>query len=106
MAVSLTKGLKSLNIVTFINYYLILIKICMKMHVLWRSYISDTFFASHVFKDEVSLQYKRYEKVDIDVLALKRFNCWFSFTLAYSRISHEYSSLFIIVINLIFMFSL
>ena len=34
-----------------------------------------------------------------------RFNCWFSFTLAYSRISHEYSCLFIIVINLIFMFS-
>ena len=31
---------------------------------------------------------------------------WFSFTLAYSRISHEYSSLFIIVINLIFMFPL
>ena len=31
---------------------------------------------------------------------------WFSFTLAYSRISYEYSSLFIIVINLIFMFSL
>ena len=29
---------------------------------------------------------------------------WFSFTLAYSRISHKYSSLFIIVINLIFMF--
>ena len=29
-----------------------------------------------------------------------------AFTLAYSRISHEYSSLFIIVINLIFMFSL
>ena len=29
---------------------------------------------------------------------------WFSFTLAYSRISHEYSSLFFIVINLIFMF--
>ena len=34
------------------------------------------------------------------------FNYWFSFTLAYSRISHEYSSLFIIVINLIFMYSL
>ena len=34
------------------------------------------------------------------------FNCWFSFALAYSRISHECSSLFIIVINLIFMFSL
>ena len=34
------------------------------------------------------------------------FNYWFLFTLAYSRISHEYSSLFIIVINLIFMFSL
>ena len=34
------------------------------------------------------------------------FNYWFSFTLAYSRISQEYSSLFIIVINLIFMFSL
>ena len=34
------------------------------------------------------------------------FNYWFSFTLAFSRISHEYSSLFIIVINLIFMFSL
>ena len=34
------------------------------------------------------------------------FSYWFSFTLAYSRISHEYSSLFIIVINLIFMFSL
>ena len=34
------------------------------------------------------------------------FNYWFSFTLAYSRISNEYSSLFIIVINLIFMFSL
>ena len=33
-------------------------------------------------------------------------NYWFSFTLAYSRISHEYSSLFIIVINLIFMLSL
>ena len=33
------------------------------------------------------------------------FNYWFSFTLAYSRISHEYSSLFIIVINLIFVFS-
>ena len=33
------------------------------------------------------------------------FNYWFSFTLAYSRISHEYLSLFIIVINLIFMFS-
>ena len=27
------------------------------------------------------------------------FNYWFSFTLAYSRISHEYSSLFIIVID-------
>ena len=34
------------------------------------------------------------------------FNYWLSFTPAYSRISHEYSSLFIIVINLIFMFSL
>ena len=34
------------------------------------------------------------------------FNYWFSFTLAHSRISHEYSSLFIVVINLIFMFSL
>ena len=34
------------------------------------------------------------------------FNCWFSFTLAYSRISHEYSYLLIIVINLIFMFLL
>ena len=34
------------------------------------------------------------------------FNYWFSFTLANSKISHEYSSLFIIVINLIFMFSL
>ena len=34
------------------------------------------------------------------------FNYWFLFTLAYSRISHEYSSLFIVVINLIFMFSL
>ena len=32
------------------------------------------------------------------------FNYWFSFTLAYSKISHEYSSfLFIIVINLIFL---
>ena len=34
------------------------------------------------------------------------FNYWFSFTLAYSRISQEYSSLLIIVINLNFMFSL
>ena len=34
------------------------------------------------------------------------FSYWFSFTQAYSRISHEYSSVFIIVINLIFMFSL
>ena len=34
------------------------------------------------------------------------FSYWFSFTLAYCRISHEYSSLFIIVIYLIFMFSL
>ena len=34
------------------------------------------------------------------------FTYWFSFTLTYSRISHEFSSLFIIVINLIFMFSL
>ena len=33
-------------------------------------------------------------------------NYWFSFTLAYSTISHEYSSLFIIVIILIFMFLL
>ena len=32
------------------------------------------------------------------------FNYWFPFTPAYSRISHEYSSLFIIVINLIFVF--
>ena len=31
---------------------------------------------------------------------------WFNYWLAYSRISHEYSSLFIIVIGLIFMFSL
>ena len=30
------------------------------------------------------------------------FTYWLSFTLAFSRISHEYSSLFIIVINLIF----
>ena len=35
-----------------------------------------------------------------------RLNFWFSFTPAYSRISQEYSSLFIIVINLSFMFSL
>ena len=34
------------------------------------------------------------------------FKYCFSCALAYSRISHEYSSLFIIVINLIFMFSL
>ena len=39
-------------------------------------------------------------------LGLSWLNYWFSFTLAYSRISHEYLSLFIIVINLIFMFSL
>ena len=39
-------------------------------------------------------------------LGLPWFNYWFSFTLAYSRISHEYSSLFIIAINLIFLFSL
>ena len=32
------------------------------------------------------------------------FNCWFSFTLVHRRISHEYSSLFIKVINLVFMF--
>ena len=32
------------------------------------------------------------------------FNYWFSFTLAYSRITHAYSSLFIIVINLILCF--
>ena len=32
------------------------------------------------------------------------FNYWFSFTLAYSRIIKEYSSLFIIVINLILCF--
>ena len=32
------------------------------------------------------------------------FNYWFSFTLAYSKISHEYSSLFIIEINLILCF--
>ena len=34
------------------------------------------------------------------------FNYWFSFVLAYSRVSHEYSSLFIVVIDLIFVFSL
>ena len=34
------------------------------------------------------------------------FNYGFSFTLAYSRIRHVYSSLFIIVINLVFVFSL
>ena len=39
-------------------------------------------------------------------LGFLKLNYWFSFTLVYSRISHEYSSLFIIVINLIFMFSL
>ena len=32
------------------------------------------------------------------------FNYWFSFTLAYSRISHENSALFILVINLILCF--
>ena len=31
-------------------------------------------------------------------------NYWFSFTLAYGRFSHEYSFLFILVINLIFIF--
>ena len=41
-----------------------------------------------------------------DSFPIREFNYWFSFTLAYSRFSHEYSSLFIIVINLIFMFSL
>ena len=39
-------------------------------------------------------------------IGLPWFNFWFSFTLSHSRISHEYSSLFIIVMNLIFMFSL
>ena len=34
------------------------------------------------------------------------FNYWFSFTLTYNRFSQEYSSLFIIVINLMFMFPL
>ena len=34
------------------------------------------------------------------------FNYWFSFTLTYSRISHEYSFLFIRVMNLIFVISL
>ena len=34
------------------------------------------------------------------------FNYWISFTLAYSRISHEYLSLFIIEINYDFMFLL
>ena len=34
------------------------------------------------------------------------FSCWLSFTLAYSRVDREYSSLFIVVINLIYMFSL
>ena len=37
-------------------------------------------------------------------MSLPWFNYGFSFTLAYSKISHEYSSLFIIVINLIFVF--
>ena len=44
--------------------------------------------------------------LNMHVKDLPWFNYWFSFTLAYSRISHEYSSLFIIVITLIFMFSL
>ena len=39
-------------------------------------------------------------------LGLLWFSYWFPLTLAYSRISHEYSSLSIIVINLICMFSL
>ena len=50
-----------------------------------------------------------YSKAVVPVMFLlfvALFNYWFSFTLAYSRISHKYSSLFIIVINLIFMFSL
>ena len=34
------------------------------------------------------------------------FNYWFSFTLSHSRISHEYSSLFIVTLNLICNFSL
>ena len=34
------------------------------------------------------------------------FNCWFSFALAYGGVGHGYSPLFVIVINLNFMFSL
>ena len=34
------------------------------------------------------------------------FSCWFSFTLAYSGISQQCSSLFVVVNNLIFIFSI
>ena len=54
----------------------------------------------------VSLMVQRLHFLVVCELGPPWFNYWFSFTLAYSRISLEYSSLFIIVIGLIFMFSL
>ena len=42
----------------------------------------------------------------VKVLGPPWFNYWFSFALACSGVGHEYSSLFIVVINLIFVFSL
>ena len=47
-----------------------------------------------------------YAQIQPQAILGFRFSYWFPYTLAYSWISHEYSSLFIIAINLIFMFSL
>ena len=68
----------------------------------------DTFYIRH-FKQSIKY-HTCYRLQDIATLLTEAlticlwlgppwFNYWFSFTLAYSRISHEYSSLFIIAID-------
>ena len=62
-------------------------------------------FRKIVGKSNFSKQFRKLIKLCLR-LGPPWFSYWFSLTLAYSRISHECSSLFIIMINLIFMFSL
>ena len=56
--------------------------------------------------EKYSVSLKTLLQEDISEPEFYGFKYWFTFILPYSRISHEYSFLFIIVINLIFMFSL
>ena len=57
---------------------------------------------SYLFRKPLS---SRLELDDLSGFARRGLNIVFLFTLAHSNVSHKYSALFIIVMNLIFMFS-